>query len=134
MKKSYDVKAKPKEFHVGQWVSVYSPRRFLRRSPKWQKSYGGPYLIVRRVGAVNYTVQKTRKSKPVVTHIDKMKLVRGETPRSWLSDREEEHDVSNLSLLEGAGQVEEMVEAEAEQPLGVRRRTAPRWMADFVHQ
>ena len=92
-------------------------------------------MIVRRVGAVNYTVQKTRKSKPVVTHIDKMKLVRGDTPRNWLSDGEEEHDVSELNLLEGAEQVEEVEEMiEVEQPLGVRRRAAPRWMADFVHQ
>ena len=73
-KKMYDVKVRRKEFEVGQWVWYYYPRRFQRKSPKWQKMYTGPYLIVKAIEPVNYVVQKSMRSKPMVVHTNKLKL------------------------------------------------------------
>ena len=83
-KRTYDLKSRPREFEVGTWVWLYNPRRIVGRSPKWQKLYGGPYLIVKRVGAVNFILQKTSKSKCFITHVDKLKKCMSETPESWL--------------------------------------------------
>ena len=90
MKKYYDMRVKPAVFKRNTWVYYYSPRRFIGKSPKWQKFYSGPYLIVRTFGAVNVVLQQNRKSKPFAAHIDKLKLCYGPTPNSWLADDDDE--------------------------------------------
>ena len=44
-KNTYVVRVKENTFSIGDWVWYYYPRRYQRRSPKWQKLYTGPYLI-----------------------------------------------------------------------------------------
>jgi transposase InsO family protein len=83
-KKYYDLRVKSAEYSVNQWVWHYSPRRYVKRSPKWQRMYDGPYLVIRVINAVNYVIQKSPKSIPFVTHIDKLKPCLGNTPVSWL--------------------------------------------------
>ena len=85
-KKAYDVRVKTEQFNVGDWVYYYYPRRFQSRSAKWQKSYIGPYLIVRVIEPVNCVLQKTAKSKPFVAHFDKLKKCYGTTPAAWVSN------------------------------------------------
>ena len=34
-KHSYDMRARPAKFEVGDWVWYYNPRRYVGRSPKW---------------------------------------------------------------------------------------------------
>jgi transposase InsO family protein len=84
-KKTYDVKVKKAEFHVGEWVWYWYPRRYTKRSHKWQKMYVGPYLIIRAIEPVNFVIQKSPQSKPLVVHVDKLKKCYGETPKSWLN-------------------------------------------------
>jgi len=86
MKKYYDVKVKPQKFTPGSWVWYYYPRRYLRRSPKWQRMFTGPFLITRTLDPVNVVLQFNKHSKPFVTHIDKIKLCLGDTPVSWLKE------------------------------------------------
>jgi len=45
-KRYYDIRAKDRDFQPGVWIWYYYLRRYLRKSPKWQKIYIGPYLIV----------------------------------------------------------------------------------------
>jgi hypothetical protein len=85
-KRTYDIRVKTSEYVVGDWVWYWYPRRYQKKSPKWQKSYTGPYLIVRAIEPVNYVLQKSVRSKPFVVHIDKLKRCFGETPVSWLVD------------------------------------------------
>ena len=118
MKTRYDLRARPSKYEVGQWVWVYSPRRFLRRSPKWQKMYSGPYLIVRKVGGVNFVVQRTKRSNPLVVHMDKLKRVRGETPESWLG--ETEVDTTLPAVVERFVAEPALAEEEAEEGQEVR--------------
>ena len=84
-KKDYDVRVRPEQFKVGEWVYYHYPRRYQSKSAKWQKSYIGPYLIVRMIEPVNCVLQKSVKSKPFVVHIDTLKKCFGETPKSWVS-------------------------------------------------
>ena len=83
-KKSYDIRVKAEQFQVGDWVYYHYPRRYKSKSPKWQKSYIGPYLVTRKIAPVNYVLQRSAKSKPFVVHADKLKRCFGETPKSWL--------------------------------------------------
>jgi len=46
--------------------------------------YSGPFLIVSVLGPVNVRIQATKRSRPFVVHIDKLKSCFGPTPVSWL--------------------------------------------------
>jgi transposase InsO family protein len=83
-KDRYDLRVRPAKFAVGDWIFLYCPRRRPGRNVKWAKFYSGPLLVVKVLGPVNYLVQKSSKAKAQVVHVDKMKRVEGETPRSWL--------------------------------------------------
>jgi len=73
-KASYDIRLKEQTFNEGNWVWYWYPRRYLRKSPKWQKCYTGPYRIVCVIPPVNFVV-----------HTDKLKNCYGETPVIWLN-------------------------------------------------
>ena len=106
-KKYYDMRVKPQTHEVGEWVYFYSPRKFVGKSPKWQKMYSGPYLIVKQLGPVNFVLQQSKRGKPFVVHVDKIKKCKGDTPASWLSDPEKaEEEIGNT---EGPS-AEELVE------------------------
>jgi len=86
-KRNYDIKTRPEEFSVGDWVYYRYPRRYLSKSLKRQKAYlAYPYLVIRKIEPVNYVLQKSVKSKPFVVHVDKLKKCLGDTPVSWLPD------------------------------------------------
>jgi len=83
-KKYYDLRVKPKQFAVGDWVYYHYPRKFKSKSAKWQQAYVGPYLIVKLLEPSNCWLQKSVKSKRFVAHFDKLKKCLGGTPDSWL--------------------------------------------------
>jgi hypothetical protein len=85
-KQRYDTGVKLRCFEPGQWVWYYYPRRRPQRSPKWQKLYTGPYLIVEMIDSHNAVIQRSQRSRSLVVHCDKMKLCLAETPPSWLQD------------------------------------------------
>ena len=69
----YDKRVNVRSFEVNDLVYVYSPRRYLRRTPKWCLTYQGPYKVLRKITDVNYVVQKGLRSDPMVVHVDKLK-------------------------------------------------------------
>jgi len=83
-KAEYDIRVKEEKFKVGDWVWYWYPRRYQSKSPKWQKSYIGPFLVVRLIEPVNCVLQRTIKSKPFVVHLDKLKKCFSPTPASWM--------------------------------------------------
>jgi len=83
-KRAYDVRVKPEELTVGDWVWYHYPRRYSGRSPKWQKNYTGPYLVVREIPPVNYVLQRSPRSKTFVVHKDKLKKCHSPPCVSWL--------------------------------------------------
>jgi len=97
-KSAYDIRVKEIGFSVGDWVWYWYPRRYKSKSPKWQKSYIGPYLITRLIEPVNCVLQKSAKSKPFVVHTDKLKKCHSTTPHSWL-ESESPTDVDIVTPL-----------------------------------
>ena len=95
---------------------MYNPRRYTGRCPKWQRLYTGPYLVVQRLGMVNLVVQKSRRSKRFVTHVDKLKRCLSTTPASWVT-------AEGLEIEEREGAVEPRVER---MDGGGPRRATPR--------
>ena len=87
-KKQYDLRVREKDFKVGTWVWYYCPRRYQKRSPKWQRMYSGPFLVMKRISPWNYVIQRSKHSLPKVVHADKLRGWLGEPPPSWLPDVE----------------------------------------------
>ena len=84
-KRYYDIRVKSRDFQPGMWVWYYYPRRYARKSPKWQKTYIGPYLIFSVLPPSNAVLQKSKKSQPFVVHFDKLKVFHGTAPPDWRS-------------------------------------------------
>src|SRR6266516_4748294 len=85
MKKYYDMKVKPKQFQAGTWVWYHNPRRYVGHSSKLARHFTGPYLITKVLDPVNVVLQLSQRSKQLVTHINKLQLCLGDTPRNWLT-------------------------------------------------
>jgi len=119
-KKSYDIQVKEAEFGAGDWVWYWYPRRYQRRSPKWQLMYTGPYLIVRVIAPVNYVLQKSPRSKPFVTHADKLKKCHGQTPVNWLTT-----DTVGVDVASAVHPEDDQIEATAVTPTAEPQKCAP---------
>ena len=127
-KKDYDLRVNKRSFDVGDWVWYYCPKRVTGRSPKWQRYFSGPYLVVRVIDPVNLVLQRNSKAKTFVVHNDKVKRFQGEPPRSWLdqvggpsaetstqqTERKESGDASELD----DGVVESDTDPHSSQPRG----------------
>ena len=72
-KSAYDMKVRERPYEVGDSVWYYYPRKYTRKSPKWQRCYIGPYRVTRVLPPVNCVIQRSEKSKPFVVHVDKLK-------------------------------------------------------------
>ena len=100
-KRYYDMRVRPGRYQVGQWVYYYCPRRYVGKSPKWQRMYTGPFLITHVLGPVNMRLQASRKSQPFITHVDKLKPCYGPTPVSWLpSENSDQPESATIGQLE----------------------------------
>jgi len=72
-KKRYDMRVKTTVYGVGNWVYYFCPRHRVGRSPKWQRFYRGPFLVIEKLGAVNLRIQKSAHANAMVVHVDKIK-------------------------------------------------------------
>ncbi|MEZ4720247.1 MAG: RNase H-like domain-containing protein [Flavobacteriales bacterium] len=96
-KARYDLRVRRATYNVGDWVWFYYPRRYKKRSPKWQRMYFGPYLIIEVIGEVNLKIQKSKRMKPKIVHVDKVKRYYGNPPISWLKDKDDDDDDDEMS-------------------------------------
>ena len=110
LKRRYDIRVRPLQYHRGQWVLYYNPRNFQGRQQKWQRKFS-PHLVVKELPPVNYLIQKSKRSRPFIAHVDKLKPWHTDhPPNSWLT--EEDGDAAKNSVLcvvnsdgmEGVGQ------------------------------
>jgi len=121
-----------------------SSRRYVGRSPKWNKCYQGPYLVTKAIPSRDFVIQRTRKGKPFVVHGDKLKPYYGETPASWLPKTAAEQStgvVPNADNAVDAPQDEppaKMSRQRHRQPehhfdteVGRRRRRRPAYLDDY---
>ena len=80
-KRIYDNRTLSRNFEVGQWVWIYYPP--LNRE-KLGRGWVGPYLVVSKLGEVNYRVQKSETQKLITVHVDSMKKYKNEVPNCWI--------------------------------------------------
>jgi hypothetical protein len=88
-KRLYDKNAELRKIKIGDWVWVFYPPEANEKPGRgWQ----GPYLIVKKLGEVNYQVQKDPLGKVTTVHVDHIKA--GENPEmeSWLENKSDELD------------------------------------------
>jgi len=72
-KRYYDMKLKRADFHEGDMVYYYNPRKFIGRSEKWARKYTGPFRIVKELTPVTMLLQTFNKRRTFVAHVDKLK-------------------------------------------------------------
>lgn len=99
-KKQYDRRAIMREWKVGAPVWLFNPTKRVGKSPKltifWEET---PYVIVDKVNDVVMKIQKNRKSKPRIVHVDRLKLVEGNVDTSWFS-KEQPNNEARVPLIE----------------------------------
>ena len=83
-KKYYDLKVKPNKYEIGDFVYYFYPRKYEKKSQKWQKMYIGPMLVIKVLGPTNYLIQKSPRSVPLVVHVDKLKSYSGPALKAWV--------------------------------------------------
>ena len=103
MKRRYDIRVRPQQYHRGQWVLYYNPRKFQGRQQKWQRKFS-PYLVVKELPPVNYVIQKSKKSRPLIAHVDKLKpWVNDNPPKSWLTGEDQQPGLGNVDDIVESG-------------------------------
>ena len=85
--KSYNRNTQTRSFKVGQWVWVY---HLPSDKQKFGRGWKGPYLVVDKLGELNYRVQEKPESRVLTLHIDHIKSYEHETPLSWLEPKVKE--------------------------------------------
>ena len=93
-KRYYDIRVKDRDFQPRMWVWYYYPRRYPRKSPKWQKTYIGPYLILSVLPPSNAVLQKSKESSSFLPHFDKLKVSHGTALADWRPTTTTTADVS----------------------------------------
>ena len=83
-KKHYDVKASGKPLIPGDFVWLHMPQRTKGLSPKLQKQWDGPYMVINRLSDAVYRIQKNARTTSKVVHFDRLKTYQGEKPKNWL--------------------------------------------------
>lgn len=102
-KRQYDMRTRPREFHVGTWVWCLVPRLRSGRYRKWQSPYHGPFLVIKQLGPLNYLIQRTARSKPWTVHVDKLKeCLSAAGLSSWLPT---DMQSDNVACYDGHDQV-----------------------------
>ena len=79
----YDCKASILSYHSGDLVWLLNEQRRVGVATKLQPTYCGPYLVVLKLGAVNYLIQLDKAGKQRVVHHDKLKHYKGEIKLPW---------------------------------------------------
>ena len=85
MKEYYD--SHSKEGHKlgnGDAVWLYNPRRKKGISPKLQRSWEGPYVIIKKINDLVYRIQLGPRTKPKVVHRNRLWLYTGEEVPTWI--------------------------------------------------
>jgi hypothetical protein len=81
-KRNYDSRAHVRRFGVGDWVYYQDFRNSqVKLGLKWR----GPFLVIRRPGDVNLTIQQKEGATPITVHVDQVKMCHGTHIAEWLS-------------------------------------------------
>ena len=76
-KRYYNMHTKHRQYQVGDFVLRFYPPNL---KDKLNRPYISPCRVMAKLGDVTYRIQKTPKSKPLVVHVDHLKLFHTDTP------------------------------------------------------
>ena len=82
-KQQYDVRVSHEPYDAGALAWLESDLGQQDLAPKMRRPYEGPYLVLRRLGDLNYMVQLDRKGAKRVVHFNRLKPYRGEQTLTW---------------------------------------------------
>ena len=85
-KSRYDMRIRPRNFERGAWVWCLIPRRRPGRGAKWTSFYQGPFLVTKRISDLNMEIQRSRRAKPMIVHVDKLKPCYTPGLSNWILD------------------------------------------------
>jgi hypothetical protein len=70
----YDAKHRHVEYSEGDFVLLWSPVRKVGRSDKFQRRFGGPFRILKKLSEVSYVVEPIEgRKKEQVVHVSRLK-------------------------------------------------------------
>ncbi|GFV05612.1 retrovirus-related Pol polyprotein from transposon 412 [Trichonephila clavipes] len=72
MKTRYDARATGHDFHEGDKVWLWNPKRRKGLSPKLQTNWEGPYTVLKRLNDVVVRIQKSPHSNTKVIHYNRL--------------------------------------------------------------
>lgn len=73
----YQYGVKHREFARNERVWFYSPRRRSEKYLKWCLLYQRRFVVVEKVGTVNYRIKLEKRGNSFLTHVDKLKKCLG---------------------------------------------------------
>lgn len=82
-KEIYDTKVVLNEYTPGDLVWYLHEGRKVGKCPKLEKRYDGPFVIKRKISALNFEIQMDRKESTKLVHHNKLKPYEGNTPPKW---------------------------------------------------
>ena len=83
-KKQYDHRVTEKRsYQPGAQVWYYNPSRRKGACPKLTSPWTGPFTILQKIDDVTYRIQRNRRSKSFVCHVDTLKKYEGDAA-SWM--------------------------------------------------
>ena len=83
-KRHFDSRIKEKALEPGSFVYLYDSSKKKGLSYKIGRKWKGPYLVLSRIGDVNYEIQLNRSSKAKIAHRDRLRICKNPSKRSWL--------------------------------------------------
>ena len=89
-KKLYDLKTTSQGYKRGQFVWVYTPCKKKGLSPKLQKYWYGPFLVINKLSDALYRVQRSARSACKIIHFNRLKLADGQERIPWIPEVEPE--------------------------------------------
>ena len=78
-----------KPIWIGDSVWLHNILRKKGKNPKLDCPWEGPYLVVPKLSDVTYQIQRSRRAKPKVIHVDRLKPYLGPALESWIAERGE---------------------------------------------
>ena len=149
MKVKYDRGVKPAaDLKMGQRVLYYYPRRFAKRSPKWQSMYVGPFQVIKQIDDHRVIIRKNERTVPIVVGRDKLKTVPDgmgfNSPDRCFGDRSRKDQTQNgpnkrvdktLEVVDVEMESNTYASDSEERSVGVRNRRScgrPKYLNDYI--
>ena len=88
MKRYYDASVWEMSYKGDDPVWFYNPQRKKGISPKFQRLWHGPYIVLKKINDVIYRVQLSPHTKPKVIHHNRLAPYQGQNIQNWLQNQD----------------------------------------------